>query len=139
MQTRFLGDAHPSAEAQLVFFLHVFAQFLKLKPAMPCAQLVSQRDICLYLLNVLMCLPALLSKPFVMLNFLFLTEEVATEPANSPRSLELTVPAELPVQQGRPVFPQQPPPPPPPPRAERPHRTTQQWWRQPTHGASSSC
>ena len=50
------------------------------------------------------------------------TEEVATEPANSPRSM----PVELPVQE-RPVFRQQPPP---PPRAEPPHRTTQQWLHQ---------
>ena len=53
------------------------------------------------------------------------TEEVPTEPATSPRVLEQTVAAELPVQE-RPVFRQ----PPPPPRADRPHRTTQQWLRQ---------
>ena len=54
-------------------------------------------------------------------------DEVATEPANSPRSTELVVPPEQPVQQ-RPVFGRQPAP---PPRAERPRRTTQQWLRQP--------
>ena len=50
-------------------------------------------------------------------------DEVATEPALSPRSTEHVVPPEQPVQE-RPVFGLQPAP---PPRADRPHRTTQQW------------
>ena len=45
------------------------AQPLNLKSDMHYAQLVSQRDACTYLLNVLKCLRALLSKPFVTLSF----------------------------------------------------------------------
>ena len=74
MQTQFLGVAHPSAEARCVSS-HVFAQLrnlLNLKSAVSCAQLVSQRDTCIYLLNVLMWFTCLAQQTIWHAQFKFL-------------------------------------------------------------------